>query len=92
MSPNKNKLELETICRVTEWLSSFKDGDVRGTVVLNYGKAHSICNMVSQFNQSHRFKGLFYHGARIYCGEHIVVIVVCESRETYLNNVKNGNK
>ena len=88
----KQEFTLEQVRHTSKWLTSFHVGDVKGTLVLTYNKAHSIRNTVYRFNNYKADSNLFFHAARIFYDEYIIVIVVCETRETYLKNYENGTQ
>lgn len=84
---------MERVTSVTSWLNNMNADDVRHTKVIHFNEAHNICNLVSRYTQSRgRERGLFFHAHKITTEEFITVVVVCEPRELYLNNIKQGNK
>lgn len=88
----KQKFTLEQVRHISKWLTSFHADDVKGTLVLTYNKAHSIRNTVYRFNNYKADCNLFFHVARVFYDEYIIIIVVCETRETYLKNYENGTQ
>lgn len=82
-------MRMEKITNITQWISEIEANMVK-SAYLSYEKAHTLNCMTSRFNcgRGHQ-RGIFVHYH--YCTDLEVAVLVCETREQYCINKKNGD-
>lgn len=81
---------MDRLTNIPEWVNGINPGEVK-SAYLACDRVQSLNCLASRFNQGRgkqRDKFVHYH----YCSDFEVATIVCETREEYLNNKKNGQE
>lgn len=83
-------MQIDKITTITEWINSINPGEIKSAYISSE-RVQSLNCLASRFNQGRgkqRNKFVHYH----YCSDFEIATLVCETREEFITNKKNGQK